>query len=769
MGLTGSPQLILKSLLANLIILESSSASLGSISTKNRQITYPRTQKSPESCHSFFSDRLSQPITSPAIQMPAFILAIFLSAFLLFQVQPIIARYILPWYGGSPAVWTTCMLFFQVGLLAGYSYAHLLVSRFRKSPRWQAGIHLFLLAVALLLLPITPSESLKPTSAEASPVGGIVLLLLVTVGLPYIVISASGPLLQHWFGAIAEGKSPYRLYAVSNFGSLLGLLTYPVLFEPNLRLGQQTGLWSGGFGIYAILAGVCAWIFLRSSPARSVSGDSAPSSAIAKPAPRIDWILWVALAACGSVLLLATTNQMCQDVAVVPFLWILPLSLYLITFIIAFDHARWYFRPFWIPLAAISIASLVYLLNQDFADTEMHLSIQIAIYATAMFSGCMVCHGEMVRLKPDPRYLTGFYLAVSLGGASGGVFVSLVAPRIFTSYWELHTGLVAVVVLSGFCLFRDLRKSRQRKELLIASGVSWIAALLVMGFFLRTHMAEIRDGAIAATRGFYGVLRVYEGDVLTEDHYRALYHGRISHGRQFFDDQFRHWPVTYYTANSGPGILFRYHPNRYLNENTLPMKFGVVGLGVGTLAAYAESGDTVRIYEINSQVEDLARGLFTYLGDCEGDESVVLGDARISLERELAAGESQQFDALFVDAFSGDSIPIHLLTREAFALYFEHLNPDGVLVVHITNLHLDLSDPVRMLAREFGKEAILVENDSDEYYMNYSAWVLITSNQEFLDTLREEDWVTPWYRKIPKEIHWTDDYCNLLEVIDWEN
>ena len=361
--------------------------------------------------------------------MLAFVIAIFLSAFLLFQVQPIIARYILPWYGGSPAVWTTCMLFFQVGLLAGYSYAHLLVSRFRNRPGWQVGIHVGLLALSIVVLPITPDESLRPTDAGVSPISGILKLLFFTVGLPYVVIAASGPLLQHWFGALAKGGSPYRLYAVSNCGSLLGLLTYPLVFEPTLGLSQQTRLWSGGYGVYLLLAGVCAWSFIRArrAPVAAVVPESSEPE-IPKAGSGLDRVLWVVLAACGSLLLLATTNLMCQDVAVVPFLWVLPLSLYLLTFIIAFDHARWYFRPFWIPLAVLSIGALAMILNWDFDGPDVHIVLQIGICALAMFSACMICHGEMVRLKPDPYYLTSFYLAVSLGGAVGGLFVSLIAP-----------------------------------------------------------------------------------------------------------------------------------------------------------------------------------------------------------------------------------------------------------------------------------------------------------------------------------------------------
>ncbi len=702
--------------------------------------------------------------------MPAFILAIFLSAFLLFQVQPIIARYILPWYGGSPAVWTTCMLFFQVGLLAGYSYAHCLVSWFRERPRWQAGIHLLIVVASLLLLPITPPESLKPTGAEASPVAGILLLLFVTVGLPYMVIAASGPLLQHWFSTVESGKSPYRLYAISNFGSLLGLLTYPVIFEPHLRLGQQTNLWSTGYGIYVLLAGLCAWQMLRQDKTISTASRPEAPSTKATPAPWIDRFAWVAFAACGSLILLATTNQMCQDVAVVPFLWVLPLSLYLITFIIAFDHARWYYRPFWISFSALSIAAVIYLINQDYANVEIHLAVQISIYACTVFSTCMVCHGEMVRLKPDPRFLTGFYLAVSLGGALGGAFVSLVAPRIFNGYWEFHLGLLSVVVLAGAVVLRDCKRSSTGIYAIWrrAGGLLWISGLVAMGFFLMSHRTEVMSQSIRSTRGFYGVLHVYENYVGTIDHNRALYHGRINHGSQYMSDEYRHSPGSYYTAHGGAGVLFTNHPHRSDLEKPRPIDFGVIGLGVGTLASYAKSGDSVRLYEINPQIEDIARADFSFLADCAGDETVVLGDARITLEQELLSGHGQQFDILFVDAFSGDSIPIHLLTREAFEVYFKHLRKDGVLAVHITNLHLDLSDPVRTLASELGMKCLQIEHDPVSEWANYSRWIIITDSQQVLDAIQAAGQSTPWDADTFREILWTDDYCNLLEVIDWD-
>lgn len=699
--------------------------------------------------------------------MSVFIAAIFVSAFLLFQVQPIIARYILPWYGGSPAVWTTCMLFFQTGLLVGYGYAHLIVSVFREKPKIQAAIHLGLVALALLTMPITPDEALKPVGGEAtSDVWGIVRLLTMTVGLGYIVVSASGPLIQHWFASSYPDLSPYRLYAVSNLGSLLGLVSYPFLFEPWLGLKHQTWWWSAGFASYGLIALICARQFWRmaSTEAERIEGESPRTG---EESPGIgSMLLWLSLAACGSGAMLAITNQMCQDVAVVPFLWVLPLGLYLTSFIICFDRSIWYVRKIWISLAAISVGFLVYLLNQQFAQSEIHLYKQIGIYMAALFTLCMVCHGEMVRLKPSSRHLTLFYLMVSLGGALGGGFVSLAAPRIFNGYWELHVILLFASLLVGMILaFQAFRRFRNP----IWGGLALLVtvqALVVLGMGLFHHYRETREDSVISLRGFHGVIRAYEAYEGTPDHYRAMFHGRISHGRQYLNPIYRNIPTTYYSENSGVGALLQSLPQRQPGSRE-PIKMGVVGLGSGSLAVHAEPGDSIVFYEISPEVEQMARSHFTYLEDCKGDASVVQGDARTSLERELREDGPRQFDVLFVDAFSGDSIPIHLMTEESFELYFKHIKEDGALVTHITNLHIDLSDPVRNLAKHFGRDALLVTHypEDDDYHLYFSEWVIITKNPEIINRLFDGGWVDEWLREEPEDIFWTDDYSNLLEVV----
>ncbi|MCB1202988.1 MAG: fused MFS/spermidine synthase [Verrucomicrobiae bacterium] len=692
--------------------------------------------------------------------MPLFVAAIFLSAFLLFQVQPLIARYILPWYGGSPGVWTVCLLFFQVGLLGGYAYAHGLVSWLREKRKVQAGIHFALLGLAFFVLPITPDPSWKPDGTGSSPTMGIVGLLASTVGLPYLLLSASGPLLQHWFAEAHPGRSPYRLYSVSNLGSLLGLLTYPFLFEPLLDVNRQTRIWSGAFVLYAILAIATGLAFLRRTTTLSHHEERVAENGAV---PVFHVILWIAFSACGSMLLLSLTSQMCQDVAVIPFLWVVPLSLYLLTFIIAFDHERWYRRTLAIPLAAAAMGMTIWLMNRQYASTEWPLVSQISIYCATIFFACLVCHGEIVRTKPPVRHLTGFYLSISLGGAIGGVFVSLGAPHLFNGYWELHLTFSLLAALVTIQIVRS--RKAMHPAVFIPVCIAWMAGLVAMGVYLKAHIDESRSHTIAAKRSFYGVLKVEEVNGGTEDIYRALHHGRISHGRQYLDDAYRQLATTYYSLESGVGAVFSCLPAR--NElPPRPIHIGVVGLGVGTIATYAEKGDRFRFYEINPQVEELARSQFTYLADCQGEERVVLGDARISMERELAAGESQQFDALFVDAFSGDSIPIHLLTEEAFALYFQHLKPDGVLAVHITNLHLDLADPVRNLAERFGRKAVRADHSPDitDYHAYYSDWVLITKNEAFLANLENDGFPTEWDREETRPILWTDAYSNLFQV-----
>ena len=658
------------------------------------------------------------------------------------------------------------MLFFQVFLLAGYAYAHLLASYL--APRYQVLVHLSLVVCSLVLLPITPGDVWKPDGTE-NPMLAIILLLVVTIGVPFLLVSASGPLLQHWFSRVHSTASPYRLFALSNLGSLLGLVSYPFFVEPRLGLSTQTIFWSAGYGLYAVM---CAWgaiPLFRFATRNGSSGNPGPEY-LASKKPRLpESLMTLALAACGSVVLLASTNQICRDIAVIPFLWVLPLSLYLISFILCFDHPRWYNRRVWVPVLLASLSAVAYLLNQDYAEAEMNLYLQIFIYSAALFACCMACHGELVRLKPSASYLTSFYLMVSLGGALGGVFVNLAAPLLFKGYWEFHVGLVATMILLGLCLYRT-RDPLQSSHVWWSGGILWVGGIVALTGVLGLHVHEQQESTILTQRNFYGVLRVIETDKGTKFASRFLYHGRISHGRQFLIPEKHSYPTAYYGPFSGISLAISRHPER-LRLNKFEdgarqggLRVGNIGLGVGTIATYSKPGDTYRFYEINPDVERIAREYFTFLKDAKGAQQVVLGDGRISLERELANNARQQFDILAVDAFSGDGIPVHLLTREAFALYWEHLEPDGILALHITNRHFDLSPVVRALARESDKRALRIKDVADrERGNNYSEWILVTSNQIFLKDPFVNFRVQPW--PTLSEILWTDDYSNLFQVV----
>lgn len=710
-------------------------------------------------------------------------ISIFASAFLLFQVQPVIARYILPWYGGSPAVWTTCLLFFQLGLLAGYAYAHALVSLLRTRPAAQVMVHGILILAAIFLLPITPSPDLKPDASGADPVWGILGLLLQTVAAPYFLLSATGPLFQHWFSQSHPGRSPFRLYAVSNLGSMLGLLTYPFLFERIFSVTQQTRLWSAAFTGYALLAVLSGWVFVRMVEARKPSPSNTADGSLNEPTtpPHPRQILtWILYSTCGSVLLLSLTSQMTQDIAVVPFLWVVPLALYLLTFVIAFDHPRWYRRGLAIPLAAVSIASTLLLMNWEHLSDEGSIAekigewpllLQVGVYCSSIFFTCLICHGEIAHRKPTPRHLTGFYLAISFGGAAGGMLVSLVAPRVFDGYWELHLALAVLALLTSASLYRPVidwyrQHSTHDRGMRVTAASSltllWVASLGSMGYALVSHIKNDKSNAIETTRGFYGVLRVTAEDEGTEERSRIMYHGRINHGCQYLAPKYRRAVTTYYGVKGGVGTAFRCLPERAVKPAT-PIRVGVVGLGVGTIAAYAKPGDKFTFYEINPQVETLARSHFSYLEDCRGEVSVVLGDARITLEAELERGDQHELDMLVIDAFSGDAIPIHLITQEAFDLYTRRIKTDGVLAFHITNRHVDLSDLLRNMAADAGCEALLVMNDPDSSFD--SDWVLISRDQTFINILKETGRLASWSRPSPKQVRWTDDYGNLFDVL----
>jgi hypothetical protein len=698
--------------------------------------------------------------------MLLYALPIFLGAFLLFQIQPLIASCILPWFGGSPAVWTTCMLFFQVLLLAGYAYAHALVSRF--SPKAQAILQglLLLLSLAMMALlrtrwdvPIIPDASLKP-DASALPIPYILALLTVAVGLPYLALSTTSPLLQAWFHLSRPGVSPYRLYALSNTGSLLALLSYPVLVEPNFTLRTQGSLWSLGYLLFALAYLGCAVGMARTRATASdasleESPDDGPPPALRRR------LLWIALPALASTMLLAVTNQICQEVAVIPFLWVLPLGLYLLSFILCFDSAQWYDRAAYLPALLLTLPLVVVVLHHD---TELSARLQIGVYVLTMFVVCMFCHGELVARRPRPRYLTSFYLAVSAGGALGGIFVALVAPLVFSGFYELHVALGLSALVGLVTLFHwQTVPPLVRKPLAMTLAAAAIVWPVVMG--LQSHVSN--EHALLASRSFYGVFRVndyHPQDPLAHKH--ILVHGRTIHGSQLLAPEFRHQPTTYYSTDSGIGLILNRHPRRLAQRGDRSLRVGLVGLGTGTLAAYGRPGDFFNFYEINPRIAAMARDAryFTYLTDSLASWHITLGDARLSLERDLARSGSQQYDVIVLDAFSSDSIPVHLLTREALDLYLKHLRgPDGVIAVHVSNRALDLQPVVWSLADALHLRTALISTpEHKDVYA--SDWVLVTPSENALRDSMIAKATTPRPVSQPLRL-WTDDYHNLFRIL----
>lgn len=682
--------------------------------------------------------------------MFAFSLTIFWGACLLFLVQPLIARFILPWFGGGPAVWTTCMLFFQVLLLGGYAYAHYSISRL--TPRRQVITHLCLLALAVALLPITPGDQWKPADGTHAA-GHILLLLLACLGLPYLVLSATGPLLQAWFSKANPGVSPYRLYALSNIGSLLALLIYPFVLEPQLARQAQANWWSVGLALYAGLAGWCGYKVWQSAGADTKSVATDDTEAVPSTSRKL---LWFALPACGVMLLLAITNKLCQDIAVVPFLWVLPLSLYLLSFIISFDSPRWYHRAFWLPLLAALLGGVMY--NLYTAESHPNITPLASLYLGTMFVACMVCHGEVFRLRPGANRLTGYYLSISAGGAAGGLFVALVAPFVFPDYFELHLALFLTAALVILVLRQDLSLPFQQGKARWAWAIPFLA-LAALGYGLADVATTSLRGAVSVTRGFYGVLKVTEaekGDPAR--HHLTLQHGATIHGLQYQSAERRTDPTSYYTSTSGIGRLFR----TYKPEGG--RRVGAVGLGSGTLAAWGRTGDTFRFYEINDDVARLATSTFTYLKDSKAKTELVMGDARLRMEGE----KDQQYDVIILDAFSSDAIPVHLLTLEAFAHYQRHLKKGGAIVVHVSNRYLDLHPVVYRIAEKIGFPAITIDDnettfEDDGFYG--SDWIIMTRNAELLRQPLLHDVTSPPVEFSARVLPWTDERSDLLRIL----
>ncbi len=723
--------------------------------------------------------------------MPQFALTIFLGAFLLFQVQPMIGKLLLPWFGGGAGVWTVCLLFFQVALLVGYAYADLLQRVTRG--RWQVVVHGVVLLVSLLWLPLAASRDWLEAAQARGPTVGIMLILAVTIGLPYVVLASTSPLMQKWFSLSHPGRSPYRLYALSNLGSVLALVTFPFVFEPRFAIRSQTLTWTV---LYLGFAGCVLWcgvsLYRRGravwdedlatgrSPGPGDHASGASPAVEAKPNLGLV-VFWLALSAVGALMLISATNFLTQDIAPLPLLWIVPLVIYLFSFIICFEYEWLYQRWVFIPLLILAVFGNNLMFH---ADSTPSLPTSTAVCLVALFAICMVCHGELARSKPPARHLTFYYLMIAAGGALGGTAVALVAPFIFQDYWEYHAGLLAAWLLGLVALVRAWPAHRSgmvfnRWGIVLLGGVPLLALTVSFGVAVWNNRAS----ALVIERNFYGSFRVADTDLLGAA-LRQIRHGTTSHGTQFLAEPSQWIPTGYYSPFSGLGLAIRHFPDRAapsdaapttqpadtppLDAPSPPLNIGVVGLGTGTTAAYVRPGDTLRYYEINPEIVDLATDYFTYLDDARarGTVDIELGDARVVLERELAEGDPQHFDILAIDAFTSDAIPVHLLTAEASDTYWKHLQPDGILAIHISNRHLNLLPVVEALAQRAGKQSLLVVDVAQPlvYGSLTSLWVLVTDNERFTRQPVIRGATSP-FESPEGPILWTDDYASLWSVL----
>lgn len=676
--------------------------------------------------------------------------ATFLSAFLLFVIEPLAAKQLLPALGGSSAVWLTCLVFFQTTLLLGYMYAHWLMSgRQSAAPKQQRNTQITLIAISLFALVASLFLGSSPASTT-HPVLTIFWTLTRTIGLPFLLLASTSPLLQSWLAqreANSTGKPGqvwYRLFALSNTGSLLALIAYPTLIEPHLALRSQRILWSAAFVLFAILA-----TFIASQPRTAVSPSVAAVDTILS-SKRHRW-LWFLLPMAAAMQLSAVTAHLTVNIAAIPMLWVLPLAVYLITFIIAFDRPVFYRRPLVVRLLVVMLASLGYALSKQ--DFSLPIGLTIAFFLVECFVACLFCHGETYRLRPArASETTLFYLLIAAGGATGTFLVGIAFPLVFAANYDLALAFFTTAVMALAATWDDGWAQR----LLWAT-----ASVLLFSLAVLLHLGNNRQ-MLLSVRNFYGSLRVKESDFpAVHAPFRTLLHGAIQHGTQIFAPDFSHTPTTYYARDSGVGLALRFCCND-ANNITRPRNIGVIGLGAGTLAAYGQPGDHIRFYELNPQVEPIAHNLFTYLRDSGAAITVIPGDARTSLAKE----RPQRFDVLVVDAFSGDAIPLHLLTTEAIQLYLNHLAPNGILAFHISNQYLDLAPELKLLAEAAHLEvrdfSSAVNNERGEFRAD---WVLMTADPTFFSQ-HEINWSAEGLTARPGLRLWTDDYSSLLPLLE---
>ncbi len=675
-----------------------------------------------------------------------FAVTIFVGAFLLFLIEPIAARQLLPALGGSAAVWITCLVFFQTALLAGYVFADVVArGRGRK-------IYLGLLLAGLILAITWMTKQPDSGRAFEHPIRTVFVWLGASIGLPFVLLAATSPLLQVWWTRTEGGTIPYRLYALSNVASLLALAAYPTVVEPYLTLHRQRLMWTCGFAIFVALCGTLA--MARQSAAALPQAEREDSSA--PPAPLAHKLLWFLLPMGAAMQLSAVTSFLTANVAAIPLLWILPLAVYLITIIVAFQFPERVPEAILARLLIVFLASLGYALSH--VDTSWPLWVSLALFLVEIFLAGLFCHSHAVALRPArTSESTQFYLLFAGGGALGSFLIGIACPLLFAFNYDLPITFWITALLALAVMWK-----RDWNQRLLWS----VAAVMLLVLLLMIHVAYQR-GTTVAVRNFYAALRVKQTLTYPGMTKRTLMNGIIEHGTQVFgSDEIRKTPTTYYGRNSGVGLAIENccpEPDGGEIGAPRPRRIGVIGLGAGTIAAYGRPGDHITFYEINPAVVPIARNVFTYIRDSGAAVDIVVGDARTALARQ----EPQHFDVLVVDAFSGDAIPVHLLTREALALYRRHLAPHGILAFHISNRHVDLEPPIALLAASAGLEARHVHSLANERRGEYTAtWMLVTADPNFF--LQPELVAHAFGPDTRPGVRlWTDDYSALLPVLSW--
>lgn len=694
-----------------------------------------------------------------------FAVCVFLGSFLLFAVEPIIGKFILPWFGGSSAVWITAVLFFQTVLFIGNSYCYAVSL---LNVKRQGIVHIGVVVATMFVFAATAlcwKTPIMPTlifdeSFIHFPTLRVLKILCISIGLPFFVLSTTSSLLQYWYGRMYSEKSPYSFFGLSNAAALLALMLYPFIIEPALTLYRQGWVWSYAYFVYGIGIVFVSFVYFKHTRSNSVRlHERLREEGEKLPVKR--YVEWIALATCASIMMLATTNQLTQSIASIPLLWLLPLSLYLISFVVCFTNWQLYNRRIFSLTTLIMVIPLIMVIMMK---ERIPLIIQIIIYSCFLFSGCIVCHGELYQRRPQSARLPIFYLCVTLGGMVGGIFVSLIAPVIFTAYYEFHIGSIACIAITLLVLFKEKTAGTFFRGARTKSTVRFekVALCFISVIFIVVLSRKLPTRPVFVQRDFYGLLSIREAVSPDYGPYKVLFNGNIMHGLQFSRNQYQLMlPTTYFSPDSGIGLSLQYHPKRFVNA---PMRIGCIGLGIGTLAAYGKEGDYMRFYELNPHVVDIAHKHFTYLKNCRAQIDIVVGDGRLRLQQELMNKQNQNFDILIVDVFNGGTIPMHLLTKESFELYLQHTNREnGIIAINISNKYLNLIPVIKALSRHFDLTAAIVDTGEESEYLGNipSRWALLTKKRAVFDKYL-------FYNNLDQVEDiplWSDSFSNLFDVL----